>query len=223
MDGFLLVDKPVGISSFRVVAIVRRILSEQAGKRVKVGHTGTLDPAASGLMILVVGSFTKRAAVFSKLDKSYQTELTLGAVSTTGDVEGEITAFSSKEPTKSEVEAVLAHFQGEITQVPPIHSAVKINGQRAYKLARAGKEVQIQPRQVTIHSIEEVTYAYPKLAFTVSVTSGTYVRSLGQDIGDRLGTGAYVSGLRRLSVGQFHIGEAIKPDEASDERLLKLQ
>ncbi len=154
----MLVDKPTGISSFGVVARVRRIASEAAGKKVKVGHTGTLDPAATGLLVLVLGSYTKRAGEFSKLDKTYQVEINLGANSTTADSEGQIVQKSNHQPGPAEVEQVLNTFLGQISQIPPAFSAIKVGGQRAYKLARAGKEVKIEPRKVTIYSIKNVQY-----------------------------------------------------------------
>lgn len=209
MDGYLLVDKPVGISSFGVVAKIKRLLSEQTGQRVKVGHTGTLDPLASGLLILVLGSYTKRASEFSKLDKTYEVELTLGYSSQTGDAEGPISKVSDKQPTDAEIKHVLAQFIGQIKQTPHAHSAIKVGGQRAYKLARAGKEFKIEPREVTIHSIEDIDYKYPKLSFVTEVSSGTYIRSLAEDIGQKLGTGAYVSALRRIKVGKFKVADVI--------------
>ncbi len=210
MDGFLLVDKPAGISSFGVVARVRRSLTEAAGHKIKIGHSGTLDPAATGLMILVVGKYCKRAAEFSKLDKTYEVEVTLGATSSTGDIEGEITPKNSYRPVKKEVENALNNFVGDIAQTPPIYSAVKINGQRAYKLARAGREVKIEPRQVTIHSISKIEYKYPKLAFITEVSSGTYIRSLVEDIGAELDTGAYTSALKRTKIADYSLTDAIR-------------
>ena len=205
MDGYLLVDKPAGISSFRVVSIVRKLLTEQVGHKVKVGHTGTLDPMATGLLILVIGGYTKRSSEFSKLDKTYQAELTLGAISSTGDREGELGRKSEHRPSGAEVKTVLNKFLGQIWQTPQAFSAIKVGGQRAYKLARAGKQVVIKPRQVTIYKIKDVDYKYPKVSFSTSVSSGTYIRSLAEDIGAELGTGAYLSDLRRVSVGDFHI------------------
>lgn len=216
MNGILLVDKPVGISSFGVVAKVRGIwrndLRERAEsiKKAKVGHTGTLDPMASGLMILVLGSYTKRAQEFSKLDKVYEAELTLGSSSTTDDLEGELTTLLDKQPSTEEVIQVFESFIGEIKQIPPIYSAIKIDGQRAYKLARKGHEVAMQPRQVSIFSISNVAYDYPKVKFTVHVSSGTYIRSLARDVGEKLGTGAYLSALRRTKVGEFGINESVE-------------
>lgn len=208
MDGYLLIDKPVGISSFGVVAKVKRLIRDTTNQKIKIGHTGTLDPLASGLMILVLGSYTRRAQEFSKMDKTYVVELTLGSTSATGDGEGPIKAISNKAVAKSEVEKALKSFVGEISQTPHAHSAVKVGGQRAYKLARAGKDFKIEPRRVKIYSIENTKYDYPKLSFTTEVSSGTYIRSLAEDVGSKLGTGAYVSALRRTTVGEFDIKDS---------------
>jgi tRNA pseudouridine55 synthase len=207
-NGIILIDKPAGMTSFGVVARVRRVLSERAGKKVKVGHTGTLDPFATGLMILVTGTECKKAGEYSKLDKIYEATIRLGQTSTTGDPEGEITDVSGKQPTKEEVERVLASFVGEIQQQPPIYSAIKVDGQRAYKLARAGKEVEIPLRTITIHSLEVVDYSYPELKIRTHVSSGTYIRTLAQDIGVKLGTGAYCTDLRRTSINTWDVSEA---------------
>jgi tRNA pseudouridine55 synthase len=209
LDGILLIDKPHGWSSFDVVAKVRGQLRREAGKKVKVGHTGTLDPLATGLMIIVVGSYCKRASEFSKLDKAYEVTMKLGETSTTGDEEGEKMVISDKKPTLEDLQAVIDGFVGEIDQVPPIYSAIKINGQRAYKLARAGKEVIIEPRKVTVYGITDVKYAYPEVTFIAKVSSGTYIRSLVQDIGTKLTTGAYMNALRRTEVGEFSLEQAV--------------
>lgn len=206
------VDKPAGISSFGVVARVRGIVKAETGQKIKIGHTGTLDPMATGLMILVLGKYTKRAAEFSKLDKAYEAELTLGAVSTTGDREGKIEEKSPNRPERERIDEVLNGFIGTIEQTPPAFSAVKVGGRRAYDLARQGKAVDIKPRQVTIYSITKVEYEYPRLSFMVKVSSGTYIRSLAADIGQALGTGAYLSGLRRTQVGDYDIEDAISID-----------
>lgn len=192
-----------------MVAKVRGSIQAETGQRVKVGHTGTLDPFATGLLMLVLGSFTKRAGDFSKLDKVYEAELMLGAISSTGDIEGEIAKKSTQEPPEDYVKAALSTFLGEIEQTPPAYSAVKIGGQRAYKMARAGKKVEIEPRQVKIYEITDVNYDYPKLKFTCKVSSGTYIRSLAADIGEKLGTGAYLSALRRTQVGEFTLKNAL--------------
>lgn len=207
-DGIILIDKPAGMSSFGVVARVRRVLSQQAGKKVKVGHTGTLDPFATGLMILVVGKECKNAGMYTKLDKTYEATVRLGQTSTTGDPEGEISTISTTEPNREQIEQAITQFRGEIQQRPPIFSALKINGQRAYKLARDGQEVEIPERIVTIHSLEIVSYAYPELNIRTHVSSGTYIRSLADDIGKALGTGAYCSQLRRTVIDKWAVTEA---------------
>jgi tRNA pseudouridine55 synthase len=208
LDGILLIDKPAGWTSHDVVAKIRSLLKKETGQKVKVGHAGTLDPAAMGLLVILVGSYCKRAGEFSKLDKTYEAELILGKVSTTGDSEGEITEKSAKKPSKEAIEQVLNGFTGEIQQTPHKFSAMKVGGQRAYKLARADKEVVLEPRKVTIHGIEDVKYIYPKLNFTTEVSSGTYIRSLAEDIGEKLGTGAYLSALRRTKIGNFDIKDS---------------
>lgn len=207
-DGILLIDKPAGMTSFGVVARVRRVLSQAAGKKVKVGHTGTLDPFATGLMILVYGKATKDAMTYTKLDKVYEATFVLGQVSSTGDPEGEITNVSTDVPTPEVLAAALDQFRGEIQQRPPIFSAIKINGQRAYKLARDGKEVEIPLRTVTIHSLELLEYIYPEVRIRTHVSSGTYIRSLASDIGEALGTGAYCTQLRRTAISDWQIEDA---------------
>lgn len=209
-NGVLLVDKPIGISSFGVVARVRRQLSEHFGHKMKVGHTGTLDPFASGLMILVVGKECKNAAKYTKLDKVYEATMVLGKKSSTGDPEGEIENISNKKIVQSEIETILPQFLGAIEQIPPAYSAIKINGQRAYKLARAGKKPDIPKRQINIYSIDIVEYSYPELKVVTKVSSGTYIRTLAEDIGEALGVGAYCSELRRVSIDEYSVQNAQK-------------
>lgn len=257
----ILIDKPAGISSFGVVAKVRARLRDEFGHKVKVGHTGTLDPFATGLLILLTGKMTKRSNEFLKLDKIYEATLKLGYTSTTGDPEGEITAmpfsghsetFSQKKsndspdfynisPLKnsaseasiknfSEAEhvvkitpresvcgpekdiTVISHiiksFVGKIEQTPPRFSAIKVGGQRAYKLAREGKDFEIPSRQVEIYSIDIISYNYPELKIRVHCSSGTYIRTLAEDIGKALNTGAYLTALRRTRVGNYDIKDA---------------
>lgn len=208
MDEVLLIDKPAGMTSFGVVARLRRVLSQAAGKKVKVGHTGTLDPFATGLMIIVTGKKCREADTFTKLDKWYEAELILGEVSTTGDPEGELTRVSERQPPRSEVEAVLGTFVGEIKQRPPIFSAIKINGRRAYQLARQGQSVDMPERIVSIYALELVAYEYPRLAIRAHVSSGTYIRSLAVDIGQKLGTGAYCRQLRRQAIAEYDVAQA---------------
>ncbi len=220
MDGILLVDKPAGWTSFDVVAKVRGILRQSGIKKPKVGHTGTLDPLATGLLVLVLGSYTKRAQEFSKLDKTYEVTMKLGQTSSTGDQEGEKTMVSAIKPSQTDVEAVLDGFIGESEQIPPQFSAIKVDGQRAYKLARAGKEVKLEPRTVKIYEIIGIKYAYPEVKFITKVSSGTYIRSLVEDIGSKLGTGAYMTALRRTKVGIFKIETGQKIEKTTSAEIL---
>lgn len=216
----ILVDKPAGISSFGVVAKVRKNLTNKLGHKVKVGHTGTLDPFATGLLILLTGKMTKKSNDFLKLDKVYEATLKLGYVSTTGDPEGEITEVTFSEhvakmtPRESiysseKVTSVISQFIGRISQTPPKFSAIKINGQRAYKLARENKDFELPKREVTIYNIEILNYNYPELKLRIHCSSGTYIRSLAGDIGKELGTGAYLTALRRTKVGTYDVTSAI--------------
>ncbi len=210
MDDIIFIDKPAGMTSFGVVARLRRVLSKEAGKKVKVGHTGTLDPFATGLMIIVTGKECKNAGFYTKLDKIYEATIRLGQTSSTGDPEGALTDVSAIEPSREMVEKVLAGFVGEISQTPPIFSAIKIGGKRAYDLAREGKEVEIPSRQVTIYSLELLDYSYPEVKIRTHVSSGTYIRSLAADIGEALGTGAYCSQLRRTRIADWKVDDAKK-------------
>lgn len=216
-DGILLVDKPAGWTSFDVVAKIRgqiraqyRERDEKPTKRqLRVGHAGTLDPFATGLLVVLLGEATKKATEFLKLDKEYEATFRLGQTSSTGDPEGEIIECSDYVPSQSEVEDALRQFVGEIKQTPPAYSAIKVNGQRAYKLAREGKVVEIPERTVMIHSIELISYSYPELKVRTHVGSGTYIRSLGEDIGKALRVGAYCSELRRTRVGKWGVAETV--------------
>lgn len=216
MQGVLLVDKPSGWTSFDVVNFVRKQVATIEGKKpknTKVGHTGTLDPLATGLLVLLVGKeYTRRATELTKLDKTYDVTMKLGETSTTGDEEGEKMAVSDTIPTQEAVLGALDAFQGQIMQTPPAFSAMKINGQRAYHLARQGKEVALEPRPVMIYKNMLTSYDYPYVKFTSEVGSGTYIRSLVEDLGKMLTTGAYMSDLRRTRVGQFDITDATKHD-----------
>ena len=215
MQGLLLIDKPAEWTSFDAVNYVRRLIATHEDKKpksIKVGHTGTLDPFATGLLVLLIGKdYTRRAGELAKLHKTYEVTMRLGSISTTGDPEGEIAPFSDKVPTETEVKAALKQFTGEIQQIPPAYSALKINGQRAYKLARAGKEVIMQPRSVVIDSLEVTFYNYPEVRLVAAVSSGTYIRTLVEDLGKVLGTGAYTSALRRTKVGSYEIAFAVEP------------
>lgn len=215
-DTILLIDKPAGWTSFDVVAKIRGKIRagyqaqgiKPTKRQLRVGHAGTLDPFATGLLVILLGEGTKRAGEFLKLDKVYEAEFTLGATSSTGDPEGEITPLSDKVPTREEVDETVAHFVGDIMQRPPIFSAIKINGQRAYHLARQNKEVEIPERQIHIYSIDILSYEYPSLKIRTHVGSGTYIRSLAVDIGEALGTGAYCSQLRRTKIANWIVEDA---------------
>lgn len=210
----LLVDKPAGWTSFDAVNYVRRLIANAEAKKpkmVKVGHTGTLDPFATGLLVLLIGKeYTRRAGEFSKLDKTYEVTMKLGETSSTGDPEGEITAVSDTAPNIKALQGAVEQLRGQIEQVPPAYSAIKIGGQRAYKLARAGKEVIMEPRIVTINSLEIINYTYPEVKLVADVSSGTYIRTLVADIGQVLGAGAYTTALRRTKVGGFSLVDAVE-------------
>ena len=207
----ILIDKPAGISSFGVVARVRRYLSQKAGKKIKVGHTGTLDPFATGLLILLSGKATKLSNQFLKLDKWYEATLCLGKISTTGDPEGAITEVNvDRQPSYSDIEKILPDFLGNIKQTVPIFSAVKINGKRAYQLARQGQKVEMPTREIEIYELEFLSYHFPELVIRTHVSSGTYIRTLGEDLGQALGVGAYLTALRRTKVGNFDLNNAKK-------------
>ena len=221
-DDILLIDKPAGWTSFDVVAKIRGYIRRQyvekdekpTKRQLRVGHAGTLDPFATGLLIILLGDGTKKAGEFLKLDKVYEATFRLGETSNTGDPEGEITAVSDIVPTKKAVLEALEGFKGEITQVPPTFSAIKVNGVRAYKLAHKGQDVEIPSRQVTIYGIELLDYSYPEVKIRTHVSSGTYIRTLGEDLGKVLGTGAYCSQLRRTKIADYDIANAKTLDEA---------
>lgn len=212
MQGLILIDKPAGVSSFRVVSRVRGIIRAQTGQKLKVGHSGTLDPMATGLLLLAIGPYTKKLAELIKQDKTYNVTMHLGKVSTTGDREGEITSASDIIPTNGQIQDIARDFTGIMMQTPPIYSAIKINGQRAYDLARKGKQIKIEPRKVIISGINLIDYEYPLVKFTAEVSSGTYIRSLVQDMGNQLGCGAYMSDLRRTKIGPYKLEDAVVLD-----------
>lgn len=207
LDEIIFVDKPAGMTSFGAVARVRRILSEREGRKVKVGHTGTLDPFATGLLILLAGKATKKAPELTKHDKVYEATICLGKKSSTGDPEGEITDTNQPLPSFDEVKAIIPQFTGVIEQKPPAFSAIKINGQRAYKLARAGKEFEVPTRKVEVYSLDILDYTAPYLKIRTHVSSGTYIRTLAEDIGAALGCGAYCTELRRTQIADYKIDE----------------
>ena len=215
MFGFLNVNKPAGMSSFDVIRRLRR----QLPRKTKIGHAGTLDPFADGVLVVCVGPATRLADRVQGQTKQYRAEVTLGAASTTDDPEGDITPTAgAAAPDRQAVRDAAAALVGRIEQVPPAHSAVHVDGRRAYKLARAGKEVNLPPRPVVIHAIDVLGYDYPRLELAVTCGSGTYIRSLARDIGASLGVGGYCTALTRTAVGRFTLAEAVEVDQADVER-----
>lgn len=209
----LLVDKPVGPTSHDVVARVRRTLGQQ-----RIGHTGTLDPRASGLLVLVLGRATKLAAALTAGRKTYDATIRLGVRTTTDDSEGEpIGPALPVRATGGEIEAALSRFRGTIAQVPPAHSAKKVGGERAYTLARRAAAVELRPVPVTIHALDLVERHGDDLHVRVTAGSGFYVRSLARDLGEALGCGGHLAALRRTASGPFAVADAIGLGEA--ERL----
>lgn len=202
-DGVLLVDKPAGITSTRALATAKRALGS-----LKAGHTGTLDPFATGLLPLVFGEATKFSRFLLDADKSYLATLKLGARSSTGDTEGVISLETPVIATFEEIVAVSQELTGISTQIPPMYSAVRMQGQRLYDLARKGLEVVREPRTIRVDYLEIVEYSVEKLVISVKCSKGTYIRTLAESLGERLGCGAYLTGLRRTAIGRFGVEDA---------------
>jgi tRNA pseudouridine55 synthase len=221
MQGILLIDKEKSWTSFDVVNYVRRMVADQMGvkpKNLKVGHIGTLDPLATGLLVLLIGKeYTKQATIMSKMDKVYKVDVCFGKVTDSFDSETEVRSFSDIIPNDTEVNEVVRSFVGNIEQMPPAFSALKVDGKRAYSLARSGLVPELKLRPVTIYSIEDIKYEYPKLSFVTNVSSGTYIRSLVNDIGLVLGCGAYMSGLKRVSIGSYLLENSVSTNNLSAE------
>ena len=205
MDGILIVDKPSGMTSHDVVDFIRRTFRIK-----KVGHAGTLDPMATGVLVMLLGRSTKESGRLSNHDKSYAGRMVLGARSDTLDRDGRITKTpSSPDFSTREIEDVFRQFTGEISQIPPMYSAVKIGGKKMYELARKGMEVERPARSVTIHSLKLTALEMPFVDFEVACSKGTYVRQLCADIGERLGCGAYLESLRRIACGSSTVKDAV--------------
>lgn len=204
IHGVLLLDKSAGHSSNDVLIKAKRLLNAQ-----KAGHTGTLDPFATGLLPLCFGEATKFAQDLLESDKTYETVVHLGITTTTGDTEGEVAATREVNVTQDRIDAVLAQFRGEIDQVPPMYSALKRDGKPLYEYARAGVTLERDARRVTIHLLEFLEYQAPYLTLRVKCSKGTYIRVLGEDIGAALGCGAHLKALRRTQVGELTLGHAV--------------
>ena len=202
--GLIIVDKPVGPTSHQVVSIVRR----GTGIR-KVGHAGTLDPRASGVLILCLGAATRLSEYLSVAPKRYQAVVRFGVATRTYDAEGEVLRETGNVPTRKEVEVALPNFMGDIQQVPPPYSAIKIGGKKAYEMAREGEDPELEPRDVTIYDLKASSYKPPDLTLEIECSAGTYIRSLAHDLGERLSTGAHLAALRRVKAGPFSIEDAV--------------
>jgi len=205
ISGVLVVDKPVGMTSHDVVQVIR----QGTGLR-RAGHTGTLDPRASGVLVILVGPAVRLSEFVSASDKRYQAIIRLGSTTDTFDADGKITSSSEAvNITEEQFDKVLKTFIGEIEQTPPPYSAVKVQGRRAYEMARQGEEVELAPRKITVYHLEVLEWAPPEVVIDVHCSSGTYVRSLANDLGKALGCGAYLVGLRRTKSGRFSMRDAV--------------
>ena len=204
MSGVLVVDKPVGMTSHEVVQIIRR------GTNIRrAGHTGTLDPRASGVLVILIGPAVRLSEYVSASDKRYQAVIRLGANTDTYDSDGKVTSTNPIDITEEQFETELKKFIGEITQTPPPYSAIKMQGRPAYEMAREGEEVEMQPRIINVYSLDVLEWAPPEVTVDVHCSSGTYVRSLAFELGEKLGCGAMLSGLRRTKSGRFTLKDAV--------------
>ena len=209
VSGVLVVDKPVGLTSHDVVQIIRR----GTGIR-RAGHTGTLDPRASGVLVILIGPAVRLSEYVSASDKRYQATIRLGASTDTYDAEGRTTSYPNAANvlanlTEEQFEEILQKFVGEFEQTPPAYSAVKVDGQKAYEKAREGEEVELEPRKINVYSLDLLEWAPPEVVIDVFCSSGTYVRSLANELGEALGVGAHLVGLRRTKSGRFTLRDAI--------------
>lgn len=207
----LLVDKPLDWTSFQAVNKIKfKLKREFKLKKIKVGHAGTLDPKATGLLIVCTGKATKQIQEIQDAPKEYAVEIKLGAQTQSYDTEHpEILQQDITHLTQKQILEVLEEFKGKIEQKPPIFSAIKVDGERAYKLARAGEEVEVKTRKITIHYLNDVQIQLPYVQFTVGCSKGTYIRSLAHDMGQRLGVGAYLTALRRTKIGSYDVADAV--------------
>jgi tRNA pseudouridine55 synthase len=211
-SGVLLLDKPAGFSSTQALARAKRFLGAS-----KAGHTGTLDPFATGLLPLAFGEATKFSRFLLDSRKSYEATLCLGKVSTTGDPEGELSDCGDPAACLEGIDAVLRSFEGVQEQIPPMHSAVHVNGRRLYEYARAGEEVARTPRRIEIEALEKLSLDGSELRIAVTCSKGTYIRSLAMDIGRTLGCGAYLTGLRRTGAGPFRVEDAVTLEQLAQD------
>ncbi len=214
MQGFLLLDKPEGITSFSAVSKIKRLAHEK-----RVGHTGTLDPMATGVLPIFVGRATALSSILLEAEKQYTATVRLGITTDTCDITGKILSENGVSVTERELLCVLDKFKGEISQIPPMYSALKKDGVRLYELARRGEEVEIEPRQVTINALNLLNFDGDTFKIFVSCSKGTYIRSLCRDIGEALGCGATMTALRRNSTCGFSEADAVKVDLLTEENI----
>ncbi len=207
VDGVLLLDKPQGLTSNAALQTARRLLNA-----AKAGHTGTLDPMASGLLPLTFGEATKFSQMLLDADKTYEAQICLGVDTDSGDADGAVVATRAVEVDTAQLQTALARFRGEIDQVPPMYSALKRDGKALYEYARAGIEVEREARRVTIHALELLDFSGDRFSIRVDCSKGTYIRSLAMDIGAALGCGAHLCGLRRTRIGRFDLARAVTLD-----------
>jgi tRNA pseudouridine55 synthase len=213
--GFLNINKPTGRSSRWVVDRVQELV-----RPAKAGHAGTLDPLATGVLVVCVGQATRLVDYVQQKPKTYRAEFLLGRTSSTEDVEGLMTELiNPPQPTRAELVSAAAKFVGTIQQRPPAFSALKVGGKRAYALARKGQPVELKPRPITVFSLEVVDYAYPQLTLDIQCSGGTYVRSLGRDLAESLGTAAVMSKLERTAIGEFEVSQAIEINSLNRDNL----
>lgn len=214
----LLIDKPLTWTSFQAVNKVKWALkSTFKVKKLKVGHAGTLDPLATGLLVICVGKNTKKISQFQGQAKEYTGTITVGGTTASYDLESEINeTFPTDHITNELIQEATKQFLGEIDQVPPVFSALKKDGKRLYELARAGEEVEVPSRKITIHEFEITRIALPEIDFRVVCSKGTYIRSLAHDFGKTLNSGAHLSALRRTKIGDFDVKDAISPEAFGD-------
>jgi tRNA pseudouridine55 synthase len=205
----ILIDKPIGWTSFKVVYKIRKAVEVK-----KVGHAGTLDPLASGLLIICTGKKTKEITNYQSLEKTYTGTITIGKCSPSMDLETELTAINSTEEiTETQILEVKESFIGQITQIPPMYSAVKVNGKSLYKIARKGKTIERLPRDITIYSFNITDISIPDIDFEIVCSKGTYIRSIANDFGEKLGCGGLLSSLRRTKIGNYNVNDAIDTNE----------
>ncbi|QDP19959.1 tRNA pseudouridine(55) synthase TruB [Sphingomonas xanthus] len=216
LNGWIILDKPVGMGSTQAVSAVKRALRQAGEPKTKIGHGGTLDPLASGVLPIALGEATKLAGRMLDATKAYDFTIRFGEETDTLDAEGKITATSDIIPTRAQVGAVLPRFTGPIEQMPPAYSALKVNGKRAYELARAGEQVALKTRQVTIHELRLLSADSRGATLCATVSKGTYIRSLARDIARALGSVGHVTMLRRTKAGPFSLDDAISLDFLDD-------